>query len=638
MNKKVFSSKGQLLVELLLAIAVAGILLPTIFVGFLSSREGKGQQALRVRASALARAGEEIVRAISQDDWAKVDENGIYHVLSSGGIWSLAAGAETIDEFTRSITISDVMRDSALSIVESGGSVDPSTKKVEVEVAWDAFLPSSVRSIFYITRRENISYTETLEDDFLAGTYEGVAVVNDFGGEIILGAGGSGNWCSPGVPVEELDLPKQGVANAISAIEGKVFAGTGENASGVSYASVDVSASNPPVATLNGTFSGYKTNDIFGDENYAYIATDTNSKEIVVVDLGNQNNGTYSEAGYFNAPGNGDGNSVFVSGDVGFMTSGNKLYSFDLTSKTGSRPLLDEGSLSGTGTSLYVVEGYAYISVANSSQKMQIFDVSNPANINDVGFVNLNGGGGVDVFVNDTGTRAYLATANSSIEEEFHVIDVTEKAGGRPVIGDYETGDMNPKGVTVVTGNKAIIVGTGGEEYQVVNIVSESSPSRCGGVHVDTGVNGVASVLESDGDAYSYIISGDASTELKIIEGGPGGSFSSEGIFESQTYFRPYSTAFNRIYFEDDKLPQTDILYQVAVANPTSGSCSDAVFEFIGPDGTSSSFFSESSYVPFGVYGNFENPGICFKYKTFLSSLDSSVTPIFYEMRVNYTP
>ena len=58
-------------------------------------------------------------------------------------------------------------------------------------------------------------------------------------GEVVLGAtGGVGDWCQPTLAITALDLPKSGVANAISAIQGTLAAGTGENASGVSYANV----------------------------------------------------------------------------------------------------------------------------------------------------------------------------------------------------------------------------------------------------------------------------------------------------------------------------------------------------------------------------------------------------------------
>ena len=209
--------------------------------------------------------------------------------------------------------------------------------------------------------------------------------------------------------------------SAISAIEGKGFAGTGDNSSGISYASIAISNTHPPVATVSGTFDGFKTNDgIFGDADYAYLATDTNSKEVEIVDLTHITNGKYSEAGYFNAPGNGTGNSVFVLGSVGYMTSGNHLYTFDLSSKSGSRPQLGSVTLAGTGAKVYVVGNYAYVAISEETLELQIIQVSDGGRtLSIVGQADVNGHEATDVFVNSTGTRVYLATKSSSSQKEF---------------------------------------------------------------------------------------------------------------------------------------------------------------------------------------------------------------------------
>ena len=55
---------------------------------------------------------------------------------------------------------------------------------------------------------------------------------------------------------------------------------------------------------------------MFTEQDYAYIATDANAKEIVIIDLTNKDaNNKYAEAGYFNAPSNGNGNTVAIQGN-----------------------------------------------------------------------------------------------------------------------------------------------------------------------------------------------------------------------------------------------------------------------------------------------------------------------------------
>lgn len=640
--------KGQSIVELLVAFGLAAILLPALLTGLVTSREGKAQQLQRQQANAYVKEAMEVARSVREKGWTTFAVNGTYHPEVSGSSWILAPGAETIDGFTRRVVIIDTQRDSSGVIVSTGGTVDPSTKLVNITVSWTLPYASSMSANYYMTRYlDNLAYTQTSTADFNLGTNTSTTVVNTNGGAIELGSGGQGNWCDPNLNISALDLPKSGAANAITAIEGRAFAGTGDNASGVSFANVSITNANPPVAAVSGTFDGYKTNDIFGETNYAYLATDSNSKEIVIVDL---TTNPYSEVGYVNLPRNSDATGIFVSGSVGYAVSGNKLYSFDLSSKSGSRSLLDSDgvsvSLFGITGELYVVSDYVYVTIGSYAfRELVIVDATNPSSLNVVGWADVNGEAGQEVYVNETGTRAYLATGYSSSLAEFFIVDVSTKTGSRPIISSYDTNGMNPKGVTVVTGNKAIVVGTDGEEYQVINIANETNLSRCGGLEIASGIREVSSVLEADGDAYSYIVTGDASGEFQIIAGGAGGTYSSSGNFESSTFDPGYQTAFNRFLANVIQPVNTNLLLQVASAAQVSGSCNGVNFSFAGPDKTGNTYFTSSDSativgsIPFDSDGlNYENPARCFRYKVFLSTSDSSSTPVFNDITINYSP
>lgn len=630
---------GQSLVEILLVIGLMGIFLPALLTGFLASRQGKAQQGQRVQAVALLREGEEIVRSVREKDWASFAVNGTYHPVASGSAWTLAPNSETINGFTRKVVISDVYRD-ANGVATTSGTIDPSTKQAVTTVSWSTPIVSSVQATQYLTRYlGNTFFLQTTQGDFNTGSTSGTTVTNTAGGEVVLGAGGSGDWCTPQPIVSAADLPKSGVANAITAIEGSVFAGTGDNASGVSFANVTIPNTASPSGTITGTFDGYKTNGVFGEANYAYLATDTNSREIMIIDLSSL---PYAQAGYFDAPGNGTGNSVFVSGNIGYMTDGNKLYTFDLSSKSGSRSQLGSITLPATGNKVVVVGNYAYVVLDSTSSQMQIVQVSSDGKtLTLAGTASVAGQNGVDVFINSTATRAYLATQSSDSQKEMFIVDIATKTGSRPTVGSYDTNGMSPKGITAVTSNKAIIVGTGGEEYQVFSIVDETNPVRCGGMDLANGANGVASVLEADGDAFSYIITGDASSELKIIRGGAGGgNYQASGFFESGTFDALNSVLFNRFMPTAAKPSLTDVTYQVAGAdaNPASGNCTGATFSFVGPDGTNSTYFATSSAIPTSITGTYRNPARCFRYKTFLSTTDQTQSPVLYDMTVNYSP
>jgi len=630
--------KGQTLVEILVVFAISAVFLPALLTGLFTTREGKSQQKQKLEAIALLSESEEAVRSIRGKNWAGIATNGTYHPAVLINEWALTSGIEIINGFQRKIEVENVYRDSSGNI-SSNGSLDPSTKKITHTISWETPYSSSVSTTSYLTRfLENLYRLDTTEQDFLAGLQTGVTITNTDDGEILLGSGGFGEWCAPNLTATTLDLPKSGQANALSVIEGVAFAGTGENASGESFVKINLNNTNPPTANIAGTFSNYKTNDVYGEQNYGYIASDTNSKELIILDISQT---PFTEIGYYNGSGSTNADDLFIKGNTGFITQGNYLRNFDLTSHSGSRPSVDSDGvqLAGTGTAVVVIGNYAYVSISGASIEMQIVDLSNPTNMVVVGQADVDGQGAKDIFVNETGTRAYIAAGQSASQQELFIIDITTKTGNRPVIGSYDTNGMNPRAITVVPGNRAIIVGDGAEEYQVINISSESNPVRCGGIEVSSGVRDLASVLESDGDAYSYIVTGDSASEFKIIVGGPGGNYSSAGEYESSIFDPGSESVFNRVDMSHVVPQNTTLRYQISVADQVNGSCTNSNYIYVGPDGTTSTYFTNSSALPLDDDGvGFENPGRCFRYKAYLTTTDTSMSPVVYSVGINYSP
>jgi len=654
-------TRGQSLVELLLVIALSSVVLPALLVGFVSSREGKAQQHQRSEAVAFLKETIEALRSVREKGWESFAVNETFHPKVDpvgGSSWILELGSYTDPDngLTTSVVVSNVERGTCpgpdcQAIVATGGIVDPSTKKVKATVSWGTIpFVSSIESTLYLTRYlDNNAFPETTEAQFDLGTKTGVDVINTSGGEVVLGAGGGGDWCAPSFATE-LNLPKTGKAKSVTALPGggEAYAGTGENASGESFADILITNTNPPTASIYGTIDGYKTNDIFGEPDYGYIATDKPSKEAVIINLSGL---PFVESGYFDAPGSNFGESVFVSSNIGYVVVKDKLYNFDLSSKSGSRPALDGDGvlLSKEGTSVYVVGNYAYVSIkGNNDVQLDIVDISNSSNMTKVGSAKINNQSGQDVFVNETETRAYIVTnATSPTEKEFHIVNIESKSSPFKIGSGYYTNGMSPKGVEVVTNNKVIIVGEGGEEYQVVDIANELLPDRCGGLQVDSGVFDSASVLEPDGDAFAYIVTGDAALEFKIIAGGTGGgAYTPSGTFESATFDALSSVAFNRFDVSVNNPLSTASEFQVGVKPPIGGSCSGVTFaasDFVGPSGSSATKFQTATPTPGTQVFSFTvpldiNPGQCFRYRAYLSTIEFTASPTFYDITVNYSP
>lgn len=648
LTKSNHTRNGHILVEVLLAMSLFVVIATAVLGGFISVRDGKVAQKRALVAKGYLDQATEALRSVRERDWALVATNGTYYPKLDGSMWALDIPGdpqgELVDGFRRKIVISDVNRDAETGeVVASGDVLDTATKKAELTISWGLLDRQKVTATQLLTRYyRNDTRFHTLESDFNDGVAVGTVVTTDYGnGEVVLGAGGKGNWCKPGQSVmAEQNLIRQGIAGTISAVEGIVYAGTGGNASGEPVSKILVSQDDPPQTSVEGQadFGTYKTNTVFADGDYVYLATDTNSEEILII---NTVGGVFTKTGWVNAPGVSDAGGVYVVGDVGYMVNGTNFSTFDLTDKNGSRSIKKTITLPGTGNSLVVTGSYAYVATSSSSKELQIIDISDPNNPSLEGYANISGGIARDVFVNLSGTRAYIATSENSGDELF-VINTETKSGTLSVKDSIGTGDMNPKALTVVPGNKAIVVGSGGEEYQAFNIVEDADGnvtlSKCGFLDFTFDINDISSVLEEDGDAFSYIATSDADNEIKVIEGGPGGNYATEGTFESEILDDFTSNVqFNRFDVDFDEPENATVKLQTAVFQPEGGSCANVISPpYVGPGGTSSNYFEGSGIIPFySDITGYTNPGKCFRYKLFFTTTDSDMSPIFKSLRVN---
>lgn len=652
---------GQALVEMMVGMGIAAVIMPAIVTSFFAARGGSAQEAVRMQASGRLREAREVLRIIKESSWDNVKNDGTYHLVLNGGVWSLSGGAETnLDGlFTRQIVIGPAYRTPSNQIANTNGSntLDPSTKHVTITVSWPSPVASSVIADYYLMRLENLTYIETLLSDFsAAGTvHRSTQATNTSGGEVVLGGSGSGvgDWCNPSLVLQSLDLDGQGYTTSLSAIPGHAYATTGNNASGHTLYSIGITNPTAPTLPTASQTSIYdptpqlKTYGLFATSNYVYATSDHSNTTVEIMTATNPP----THAGKYNASGD-NGISVYVSGNVGYVTtSTNKLYAFNLTSGVSSPPTLVSANLAGTGKRVIVVGNYAYVVTSSTTKQLQIFNVQNvlTGSMPEVGSgLNVgNNQGGVDLFVGSNDNFGYLVTSYAS--PDFFVINLTNK-NSPAVMGSYTTSNnMIPTGVTVIPQDyRAIIVGSGSDLYQVLNIATPATPTRCSPVLNFTGVtaiNTISSVTESDGDAYSYILTNDASHEFQMIQGGPGGGGGGTamvGVFDSQPFTPASSSTFNRFDANTTFPSGTYARYQVAVTNKVAGSCSGASYTFVGPNKDTTQWFTTSSTIPLGTgsgaSAGYSNPGECFKYRVSLSTDNLGTTPSFNDITINYSP
>jgi len=651
---------GFMLIELIIAMGIFSIVIFSTLEVFIASQTARGIGTDKVKATYLINEYFESLKNIRRQSWNNLT-NGRFIISTSTGsaILQPTTTGEVVGNYTRFLDIADAYRDNEGNLVDSGGTIDPSTKKNTITISWGGLYPRTISQFNYLTRYlDNLTWEQTTEIDFNKGILGGTTVTNVDGGEVQLGAGGGGDWCKPNLSINALDLPWSGITTAISAttLDNMDFAytTTGGNASGNSMDSVMINHENPPVATNNGSYNYYKTYGIYVDyvNQYTYLTSDHPSLTVDIVQVSNK---PYTQVGTYLSLEGGRANSIYVAynsthgHEVGYVTAGDAFRIFDLSNKTGPRPELGHIHLSGTGKRIVVVGDYAYVAISNNIEQLNIVDVKDPSNPSLVSSINVgNGQPATDLFVNDTGKLVYLITSQSSTKvNDFFIIDTSNKVSTLPApLGSYNTGSMNPLGITVVPGNIAIIVGSGGNQYQVLRIIG-NKPSLCGYLtnpNGATAVNAITSVLRSDGNAFSYILTNSSGAEFQSIMGGPGGKFATSGTFESQTYDTGHQTAFNRFFTTINFTPGvTNIKFQIAVKDSINGDCQDTSFgdlDFIGPDGSPYSYFtSDNAAIPLNDDGvGYENPGQCFRFRSYLETTDALQTPIFYDFTVNYSP
>ncbi len=664
-NHRSFFSQGQLLVEIVVTVGLFAVLAPALLTGFTSASQGKAQQEQYTQATTVLHQTQEALRAVREKGWASISSNGTYYPTQTNGVWSLTIGTETIGTLTRSIEVSDAYRDSTGKIAASG-TQDPSTKKIVTTIAWGTPRASSVSSTQYFTRYlDNLSYSDSTEAQFngIVGNASGSATTSvrvmkySDDGHVELDGLSNGDWCNPtGHIVAQINLASSGNARNVKAVQGTAYTGTSSGSG--TFVKIGISDEDPPVLTNLSTLTGYETKDVFIDGNYAYVATADQNKDVVIIDLT-----TNTEVGYFNPTnpvffdflfGNNiplPAEGVYVVGTTGYVTIGPNLYSFNLTAKTGSRAEYSHVCLSSSGLAcawglinsyrFVVFNNYAYVAIDYGSKELQLINVTNPSSMSRAGGLDVNGTRGKEVAINSDGTRAYLATTADSGRPEVFIINTSNKSS-LSLISSYDASGMSPRGIAAVGDSRLVVVGTSGEEYQVLNIDNENSPVRCGGLQVDNGIYGLSALTEADGQAYTYVVTGDSTNEFKVILGGPGGSgtrYNPTGTYESPYFDASTTTAFNRVDATLYIPSLTTLNYQVAVASASAGSCSSATYSYLGPDGTAGSTYTATGgAIPFKTVGNYANPGRCLRYKAQFTSSDTATSSALEDVRINYSP
>jgi type II secretory pathway pseudopilin PulG len=576
-----------------------------------------------------------------ENDWTSVIVNTDgtpKHLDITGGEVVISDGTRVKNDVTSWIEINDLSRDVSGDVVFSGGTLDPYSRIITMYMQWTDPLGNDnyLAKDMYINDWNTAKWLSTTTADFDLGTHDYTKTTTEGDGEVSLATIFYPDWCNPTVTLSEYDIPGSAESRSIFARPDHAYLGTRGETGGEPFTKLNISGVTPPVLTVEGTFDGYTVNDIFVEGDYAFLATTNNSKEVLILDVSSV---PYTEVGYYDASGSTDAYSVFIDGDVGYVAQGRYIRSFDTSSYVGARSSIGSertGWWFANISQIYGVDDYLFLVLNNDWYELTIMDISNPADMTVTSQTSVNNQQVLDMYVNDDGTRVYFGTNASGTEDEFFILDTTSKSGARPVIASLDTGGTSIKGIAVVEDeNIGILVGTSGEEYQVYNMMDKQAPFRCGGMHVNSGIYDVDSNLDGEGNAFSYIVSGDTSAEFKIMRGGAGGGngtgygYTDAGEYTSAVFD---TTNTDSIYYYMSWMETTTAVtdIQVQVRSSNLSNMSGAVW--VGPDGTSGTFYTD---IAGGILPNILNSNRYLQFRAYLTG-DTNETPYLEEVSIIY--
>ncbi len=546
--------KGFSIIELILAIGIFSIISSFLVYLVIDATRTYENIEKRARAAHITKEVYSALKYLKSEEWfsiRKETDQGPKHIEYVEGKYVIVDGEKTEGNITHSFSVVLAQRDASGAIVEEGGTIDPHTRVVNISINWTDRLGEihQISPTLYLNDWNINSIILTTKEDFNRGSHNDTAAAEATGGELRLQSVLYPDWCRPERMINEYDIPGNAWAKSIFAKPGNAYLGTRGGDVGDPFTKLRIEGVTPPTLFVEGTFQGYKVNDIYVDGNYAYLATTDDSKEIVILDISSQDN--IHEVGYVDGPDSWNANSVTVKGNYGYFAQSTYVRVFDLSSKTGKRPIVGSRNISlipliATVSQISVrdvVENgvnkrYVFASLNWDWYEFGIVDVTNPSSPTLVSRTTVNNQQVYDMYVSEDSNTVFFGTNASSSEREFYIINTISKSKPK-ILSSVETNGTTIWGIEVVEdGNVAILVGEGGEEYQVYTISNLSDPVKCGGMQINSGIYDVASIIDAQRNTFSYIVTGDTNNEFKIIRGGPGGGDeeTGNGFLEEGTY------------------------------------------------------------------------------------------------------
>ncbi len=633
MRKSNNNQKGFSLVELLVAIIFISVITIAILnvIKFSSKQQAVNQERLQAILYS-----QEVLEAAQIIPWSSF-QPGNYRLELTDEHWTLVSGNETLDDkYLRTITIGNVYRTDSVNgqvfgdIVESPGNLDPNTYKVQVTVDWTSQKGGSYQEQMstYIHRWRADRWTQTdweggpgqnlwQNDNRFSTSDAGI----DYSIPGILSLQiGSIDWTNAST-TGSYNTPGNFDDNDVVAQDDRAYLVTENNPSDKELYVLDISDIHHP-ALITSLEVGSSLTGVSLKNNYLYLSSNDNSGEFKIVDVANPASPVLLSSA--DLSGNEDGNDVESNGTEAFIIQGNILHSFDVSNPNIPVPL-DSVNVVSIGEKLYLSGNYLYVATQDAAAELKIVDVTNPASMQLVGSFNLAGSVKAnDVFV--VGSRAYVSTDNSGSSPEFYIVDVSNPASPQ-LLGAHEISETVFS--LVVIGDFAL-VGTNflDEELVVLDVSNPANISNVGAYDLLGHILG----MSTNCSTIFAATSGNQGEFFIVSTGVPDCDISTQGTLESSTFDTgSANTEYNWVSWSEVGTPNTLIRMQIATSQLETGP-----WNFLGPDGTSGSYYTDSSGEPINNAAHLHQRYL--RYKVYLSTMAAYDVPVFEEVVISYSP
>lgn len=614
------NNKGQALIELILAIAIATILLVTLITGVIAAREGFSRSGRNLEAGNLLQKEIEALRSVRENDWNSIATPDMYHIEQSGNGWSADSGTIVEGIYTRGFSVTNVCRINSTSSMVScnspGAIVDPSTKEITATVSWSFLGTKSISSTFYLTRYSgNQTWLQTTKADFDSGTHDNTKTTRKGGGAIeLIISGDSSNFTDDYATDTDYTFD----SNKIEVVGG--------------FAQLKAQGSTISGETLNSEFNSDTSNWTFApwgnniSQTGSYVSSGGNPGGYASIDMPaarKKNSGGYwyqpftttvndpvSTLSFDWRVTNYDPDPksfrvyAFVDTGSGAPNTGQSVYdSGEITSTTtwGTSGSIDvSAKITGAGT--YYLKVAVYVQYQkNSTNGPYVVGFDNVL----LSWSKTTGSYPTDspaIYRNLSFSAPFISSWNSFSE--------TSELNGGSI--RYQLSDDNGAIWKYFNGSSWVNAASSTDYNDATTI-----DSNIGSFPTANSQINVRAFLISDGTQFVRLD--------QIIIGYTGTSI---GTYTSPTFDTGTEVSFNKIFWTENQTPDTTIKFQIATNNDNT-----TWNFFVGPDGTTNTFFTaQDGIIPLNAVG-----GRYLQYKIFFTS-SSNDTPSVSDVTVNYSP